>query len=84
MNNFIYENKAKVYFGKSGVKEHLGSLLKNYDDTVMLAYGHGSIQRNGVYDEVVGILNAAGKKIVEFPGITPNPTYAKAPGVAKS
>lgn len=24
MNNFIYENKTKVYFGKGGVKEYLG------------------------------------------------------------
>lgn len=77
MNNFIYENKTKVYFGKGGVSEHLERLLKNYGETVMLAYGGGSIRRNGVYDEVVGILQAAGKRIVEFPGIMPNPTYAK-------
>ncbi len=24
MNNFIFENKTKVYFGKGGVKEYLG------------------------------------------------------------
>ena len=59
MNNFIFENKTKVYFGKDGVKEYLGCLLKNYGETVMLAYGGGSIKRNGVYDEIVGILNAA-------------------------
>ena len=39
MNNFIFENKTKVYFGKGGVKEYLGSLLGNYGETVMLAYG---------------------------------------------
>ena len=27
MNNFIFENKTKVYFGKGGVKEYLGCLL---------------------------------------------------------
>ncbi len=37
MNNFIFENKTKVYFGKGGVKEYLGSLLVNYGETVMLA-----------------------------------------------
>jgi len=83
MNNFIFENKTKVYFGKGGVKEYLNSLLKNYGDTVMLAYGHGSIKRNGVYDEVMGILNAAGKRVVEFSGIMPNPTYAKVQEGAK-
>ena len=83
MNSFIFENKTKVYFGTGGVKEHLGGLLKNYGGTVMLAYGGGSIRRNGVYDEVVGILKDAGKTVVEFPGIMPNPTYAKVQEGAK-
>lgn len=82
MNNFIYENKTKVYFGKGGVKEYLGCLLKNYK-TVMLAYGGGSIKKNGVYDEVSGILNATGKIAVEFSGIMSNPTYAKVQEGAK-
>lgn len=83
MNNFIFENKTKVYFGKGGVKEYLGCLLGNYGETVMLAYGGGSIKRNGVYDEVVSILNAAGKRIVEFSGIMSNPTYQKVQEGAK-
>ena len=40
MNNFIYENKTKVYFGKGGVREYLGCLLKNYN-RILLAYGGG-------------------------------------------
>lgn len=83
MNNFIYENKTKVYFGKNGVKDNLSALLANYGNTVLLAYGGGSIKRNGVYDEIMGILNAAGKRIVEFSGIMPNPTYAKVQEGAK-
>lgn len=77
MNNFIYENKTKVYFGKGGVKEYLGCLLKNVGDTVMLAYGGGSIKKNGVYNEVSDILQNAGKTVIEFSGIMSNPTYAK-------
>lgn len=76
MNNFIYENKTKVYFGKGGVKEYLDCLLKKYG-TIMLAYGGGSVKKNGVYDEIMGILNPAEKKVVEFSGIMPNPTYDK-------
>lgn len=76
MNNFIFQNATKVYFGKGCVKEYLACLTGPYD-TVMLAYGGGSIKRNGIYDEVVGILQAAGKKMVEFSGIMANPTYAK-------
>lgn len=77
MNNFIYENKTKVYFGKGGVKEYLSSILKNYGENVMLAYGSGSIKKNGVYHEVLGILKASGKNVVEFSGIMSNPTYTK-------
>lgn len=83
MNNFIFENKTKVYFGKGGVKEYLGGLLANFGETVMLAYGGGSIKRNGVYDEIMGILNAQGKCVVEFSGIMSNPTYAKVQDGAK-
>ncbi len=83
MNNFIYENKTKVYFGKGGVKEYLGCLLKKVGSTVLLAYGGGSIKKNGVYDEVTDILAAAGKTVVEFPGIMSNPTYAKVQEGAK-
>ena len=83
MNNFIYENKTKVYFGKGSVKESLGGLLGRYGNTVMLAYGGGSIKANGVYDEVVGILREQKKEIVEFSGIMPNPTYAKVQEGAK-
>ncbi len=83
MNNFIYANKTKVYFGKNGVKDNLSALLANYGDTVLLAYGGGSIKRNGVYDEVTAILRDAGKTVIEFSGIMPNPTYAKVQEGAK-
>ena len=77
MNNFIFQYPTKVYFGKGCVKEYLASLLKNYGQTVLLAYGGGSIRKNGVYDEVMSVLDAAGKTVVEFSGIMPNPTYEK-------
>lgn len=77
MNNFIYENKTKVYFGKGCVKEYLTSVAKHYGNHVMLAYGGGSVKKNGIYDEVVEYLNAAGKEVTDFSGIMPNPTYAK-------
>ncbi len=76
MNNFIFQNATKVYFGRGCVKEYLSCLTGPYD-TVMLAYGGGSIKKNGIYDEVAGILRNAGKNIVEFSGIMANPTYAK-------
>ena len=76
MNNFIFQNATKVYFGRGCVKEYLACLTKGAS-TILLAYGGGSIRRNGIYDEVTGILRGAGKTVVEFPGILANPTYAK-------
>ncbi len=76
MNNFIFQNSTKVYFGQGCVKEYL-SCLAGKAETVMLAYGGGSIKKNGIYDEVSGILKKAGKNIVDFSGIMSNPTYAK-------
>jgi len=43
----------------------------------MLAYGGGSVKKNGIYDEVTACLQKAGQTIVEFSGIGANPTYAK-------
>lgn len=76
MNNFIFENATKTYFGKGCVKEYLACLIKE-QGTIMLAYGGGSIKENGIYDEVISILENAGKTVVEFSGIMPNPTYRK-------
>lgn len=43
----------------------------------MLAYGGGSIKKNGIYQEITEILQAAGKMVVEFSGIMSNPMYEK-------
>lgn len=77
MNKFIYSYPTKVYFGQEAVKKAFDEELPKAGKTVMLAYGGGSIKKNGVYDEMVSLLKKAGKEIVEFYGIMPNPTYAK-------
>lgn len=77
MNNFVYCNTTKVYFGNDVVQSDLPTILNGYGDKVMLAYGGGSIKKNGLYDEVMRILTDAGKTVVEWAGIMPNPTYAK-------
>lgn len=77
MNNFIFENSTKVYFGQGCIKEYLSCLADRYGDRVLFAYGGGSIKQNGIYDEVTEILKKAGKTVTEFSGIMPNPTYQK-------
>lgn len=77
MQKFVYEYPTKVYFGEGAAKEHLAGAVAGYGQNVMLAYGGGSVKKNGIYDEVKKILEDAGKKVTDFNGIMSNPTYAK-------
>ena len=83
MQKFVYEYATKVYFGEGAAKEHLAAAVSGYGENVMLAYGGGSIKKNGIYDEVKKILEDAGKKVFDFSGIMSNPTYAKVQEGAK-
>lgn len=77
MNNFLYEDHAKVIFGQGCVKEYLASLLEGFGPNVLLAYGEGSIRRSGRYDQVRWILEKTGKQVTELPGIPSGPTWSK-------
>ena len=78
MNDFTYSYPVKVYFGKDAAQKAFTAELGRFGKTVMLAYGGGSIKKTGTYEEMKTLLQEAGKEIVEFSGIMPNPTYAKA------
>lgn len=77
MNQFTFSYPTKVYFGKGAAAEALKQELPRTGKTVMLAYGGNSLKKNGIYDELKEILIQAGKEVVDFSGIMPNPTYAK-------
>lgn len=77
MNDFNYSYPTKVYFGTGAEKKAFAAELGKFGKTVMLAYGGGSVKKNGVYDEIRSLLQEAEKEIVEFSGIMPNPTYQK-------
>ena len=77
MDKFTYSYPTKVYFGAGCAAQALKQELPKTGKTVLLAYGGGSVKKNGVYDEMTALLAQAGKEIVEFSGIMPNPTYAK-------
>lgn len=83
MQKFVYQYATKVYFGEGSAKEHLADAVSEYGKNVMLAYGGGSVKKNGIYDEVKNILEGAGKKVFDFNGIMSNPTYAKVQEGAK-
>ena len=77
MNEFTYNYPVTVYFGEKAAANNMPAELNKYGKTVMLAYGGGSIRKNGIYDEMMALLKAAGKHVVEFTGIMSNPTYEK-------
>ena len=77
MNSFTYSYPVKVYFGEKAAAKNLAAELAEVGPNVMLAYGGGSIKKNGIYDELMGILKDAGKTVTEFAGIMSNPIYAK-------
>lgn len=74
--NFIYSNPTRLYFGDEA-QRHLVDALNGFGPKVLLVYGGGSIKRNGVYDDVTAALHAAGKEVVELPGVMANPTVDK-------
>ena len=83
MLNFELYNPTNYVFGK-GQTEKLSKLVPTRAK-ILLAYGGGSIFKNGVYDQVKAAL--AGFEIVEFGGIEPNPrfeTLMKAVEIVKS
>lgn len=76
LGNFTYCNPTKLYFGKNAL-DGLNEELPKYGKNVLLAYGGGSIKRNGIYDKIVEILKKNGKTIIEDGGVMPNPTTEK-------
>ena len=90
MNDFSWECRTKVKFGRGCVKEHLACFVKEFalpGRNILIGYGGGSVKRNGSYDDVMSVLESLGYSrdgsaeegnlIVEFPGIMSNPTLGK-------
>lgn len=71
MLNFELYNPVNYIFGK-GQMAKLTDLVPN-NTKILLAYGGGSIFKNGVYDQVKAAL--PNHDIIEFGGIEPNPRF---------
>ena len=82
MINFELYNPTNLIFGKGQI-EKLSPLVPQ-GAKILLAYGGGSIFKNGIHQQVIN--NLKGFEIVEFGGIEPNPhfeTLMKAVAVIK-
>ena len=71
MLNFELYNPVKLVFGKGEI-EKLSTLIPK-ESKILVAYGGGSIFKNGIYDQVKTALE--GFDVVEFGGIEANPYF---------
>ncbi|ESU29142.1 iron-containing alcohol dehydrogenase [Flavobacterium limnosediminis JC2902] len=71
MLNFELYNPTNYVFGKGQIAKLSDLVPKN--TKILLAYGGGSIFKNGVYDQVKAALPDI--EMIEFSGIEPNPRY---------
>ena len=77
--NFTFQNQTRIVFGEGEITQ-LATLVPS-DAIVMLLFGGGSIQKNGVHAAVTKALGE--RKVVEFGGVEPNPDYATILAAAK-
>jgi len=71
MLNFELYNPTNLVFGKGQI-EKLATLVPQ-GAKILLAYGGGSIFKNGVHEQVRKSLE--GFEVIEFGGIEPNPHF---------
>lgn len=70
MENFDFKAYTEMLFGKGQISK-LPEVINRYGKNVLLAYGGGSIKRNGIYDDVKSLLKDC--NIIELDKIEPNP-----------
>jgi NADP-dependent alcohol dehydrogenase len=75
MTNFELYNPVSYVFGKGQIAKLTDLVPSN--TKILIAYGGGSIFKNGVYDQVKAALNSQflANEIIEFGGIEPNPRF---------
>ena len=76
LGNFSYCNPTKLYFGDDSMN-YLNKELPKYGKNIVLIYGGGSIKKNGIYKEVIQLLQENHKNVIEISGVMPNPTLEK-------
>ena len=72
MDNFIFQNKTKIIFGKDTENKVGIEISRNYKK-VLLHYGTGSIIKSGLYDKVIDSLVQNGLEYIALGGALPNP-----------
>lgn len=75
MTNFELYNPVNYVFGKGQIAKLTDLVPSN--TKILIAYGGGSIFKNGVYDQVKAALDSQflANEVIEFGGIEPNPRF---------
>jgi len=77
MENFYFQNKTKIIFGKNSHFQ-IGKEISYFSKKVLFLYGGGSIKKAGIYSEVVDSLKESGIEFLELGGVQPNPVISLA------
>ncbi len=72
MEDFIFQNTTKIYFGKYVLPE-LGNEVAKKARKVMLVLGTGQVKRTRAYTDTMQSLHDRQIQVVEWNGIPPNP-----------
>ncbi|MHB8061175.1 MAG: iron-containing alcohol dehydrogenase, partial [Ruminiclostridium sp.] len=73
MKNYVNYNPCKVYFGRS-VIQYLPDEICKLGSRVLLLYGVNSIKENGIYEQVIELLEEKHINYCEYSGVKANPT----------
>lgn len=74
MNDFIFQNTTKVYFGQHQL-HHLHEEVLKYGDKVLVAHGGTFIYQSPLYEKVIKELKDHGIQVFELGAIEPNPRH---------
>ena len=72
MQNFVFHNTTKILFGRNTIPS-IGAESAAWGSKALLVYGRNSIKQNGIYDQVIASLHAAGIVVTEHGGVCSNP-----------
>lgn len=74
MNDFIFQNTTKVYFGKNQL-HHLHEEVLKYGHKILIAHGGDFIKNSSLYGKVIDELQSNGITVYELGAVEPNPRH---------
>lgn len=74
MNDFIFQNSTKVYFGKNQL-QHLHEEVLRFSHKILVAHGGTFIKNSPLYENVMQELKSNGIEVYELGEVEPNPRH---------